>query len=124
MTANRSYFYQQYDAISQFIKNGNYKYQKNCYYNCKICNRVHLEPQGSSGLKISFVNEYERCDDYFIVLGECVDQLYSYFNVVVNKLGKNEFKKLFYKLFLFMNNKNILLDICYIIGRFYILLNL
>jgi len=63
-------------------------------------------------------------NDEFIVLGKCVDQIYSYFNVVVNKLGKNEFKKLFYKFFLFMNNKNILLDICNIIGKFYFLSNL
>jgi len=120
ITKNPWWFRIQLNAIAHLIKNGNCeRFQSNSFY-CGLCNRHHTKVQGTYGLKI-FISE--KCDN-FIVLGECVNQLYSYFNVVVNKLGKNEFKKLFYKLFLFINNENILLDICYIIGRFYILLNL
>jgi hypothetical protein len=122
MTKNPWWFRIQLNAIAHLIKNGNCeRFQSNSFY-CGLCNRLHTKVQGTYGLKILFISE--KYDDIFFILGECIDQLYSYFNIIVNKLGRNEFKKLFHKLFLFMNNKNILLDICNIIGKFYFLSNL
>lgn len=127
------------DAISQLIKTGNYKYYEysKVYFQdigngngytaaCGICDNHSIKIGLSKRLAFSFETEYHGCGilDNCVVWDNCIGQVYSYFNQVVNKLGREEFKKLYHKFFIFMHNENIVLDLCYNIGKTYILSNL
>ena len=106
-------------------------------YECDLCENSHvcdLEKSNNliEGLQIKFDTETSRHQDLIFgiqrvlfIWGDCTKYIYPPFNEIVSKLGRIEFKKLYFKLFIFFScNENIVFDLQYIIGEYYILLNL
>ena len=112
-------------AISQLIKNGNVKHNirsgvgiNGNWWRCDIC-KADLENfnlYDLKSIKIKYCLTYNP-DSTLFAFGNCVEKIYLIFNEVVDKLGREEFKKLYYKLFIFLHRENMIFDVYCKIGQ-------
>ena len=109
----------QYLVIFWLIKNGCVNYILGCEY-CHFCEKSHLDDANvSKWMKIEREIKYNGLTliKSMFVWNDCVIKVNNIFNEIIIKLGRDQFKKLYYKLFIFLHRENMIFDVYCKIGQ-------